>query len=186
MVAEAIARTPASGLPVEFHVVDVCRLDFPENAFDGCRAERVLQHVADPAGAVVEMARVTRHGGRVVVFDPDWETLVIDPGARRVTRALMNVRTDRMRSGWIGRQFLGIFRRAGLHEVLVEPLACVVTDFAQAEVFWDLAAVSELAVEAGVVTQAAATQWLADLAAAGEAGTLFTAVTAFVVSGTKG
>src|SRR5262249_13473816 len=148
-----------------FHVGDAHRLDFPDGDFDGCRAERVLQHLDEPVRAVEEMVRVTRGGGRVVVAEPDWETLVVDPGEPGVTRALLTFRTDRVRSGWAGRGFFGIFRGAGLREVVAEPLTMVVTDLAQAQVLWGLPAISALAAEAGVVRTAAAQQWLRDLEA---------------------
>jgi ubiquinone/menaquinone biosynthesis C-methylase UbiE len=64
MIAEARRRAEGSGLPVAFESADAHRLPFADGAFDGCRVERVLQHLADPQQAVREMARVTRPGGR--------------------------------------------------------------------------------------------------------------------------
>src|SRR5262249_61526107 len=52
-------------------------LPFLSGAVDGCRADRVLQHAANPAAAVAEMIRVTRTGGVVVAAEPDQESLVI-------------------------------------------------------------------------------------------------------------
>jgi ubiquinone/menaquinone biosynthesis C-methylase UbiE len=48
------------------------RLEFADAAFDGCRTERVLQHVADPRTAVLEMIRVAKPGGWIVCCEPDW------------------------------------------------------------------------------------------------------------------
>jgi SAM-dependent methyltransferase len=42
-------------------------LPFADGAFGACHSGMVLHHVADPAGAVAEMARVTAPGGRVLV-----------------------------------------------------------------------------------------------------------------------
>ena len=56
---------------------DTLRLPFADGGFGAVRADRVVQRLADPATAVAEMVRVTRTGGRVVVADPDQETLVI-------------------------------------------------------------------------------------------------------------
>ncbi len=41
----------------------------------GCRIDRVLQHVAEPARVIAEVARCLRPGGIVTVFEPDWTTL---------------------------------------------------------------------------------------------------------------
>ena len=44
-------------LPCEFRVGQAERLEFEDESFDACRAERVLQHVTDPARAVAQMRR---------------------------------------------------------------------------------------------------------------------------------
>jgi ubiquinone/menaquinone biosynthesis C-methylase UbiE len=38
----------------------------------------VLQHVADPLRALGEIRRVLRPGGRLVMGEPDWDSLAID------------------------------------------------------------------------------------------------------------
>jgi ubiquinone/menaquinone biosynthesis C-methylase UbiE len=63
MIAEAWKRSKDTGLAVEFVVGDAHRLDLPDGSFDASRAERTLQHVAEPARAVADLARVTRPGG---------------------------------------------------------------------------------------------------------------------------
>jgi ArsR family transcriptional regulator len=52
-------------------------LPFRDEAFDACHSAMALHHVADPAAAIREMARVVRPGGRVMVtafgsHDEDW------------------------------------------------------------------------------------------------------------------
>jgi SAM-dependent methyltransferase len=71
---------------------DGSALPFADESFGGVRADRVLQHLARPVACLREMARVCRPGGRLVIADPDQETLVISvPG---VPRAL----TDRLKA----------------------------------------------------------------------------------------
>lgn len=53
-------------------VGDVHSMDFPDNSFDVVHAHQVLQHVADPVGALREMRRVCRPGGIVAVRDSDY------------------------------------------------------------------------------------------------------------------
>lgn len=70
--------------------VTVCRgdaaaLPFADRTVDACRADRVLQHVANPSAAIGELVRVIRRGGRVVVADPDQESLTLHvPGVSKV------------------------------------------------------------------------------------------------------
>src|SRR3954469_14800857 len=49
----------------------VHELPFAPGALGGVRTDRVLQHVADPAGALHELARVLRPDGLVVLAEPD-------------------------------------------------------------------------------------------------------------------
>ena len=46
-------------------------LPFADNSFDLILSNEVLEHVADDRAAAAEMARVTRPGGRIVVFAPN-------------------------------------------------------------------------------------------------------------------
>jgi SAM-dependent methyltransferase len=47
------------------------RLPFPDAAFDVVFSHEVLEHVADDRACVTEMMRVTRPGGRIVIFVPN-------------------------------------------------------------------------------------------------------------------
>ncbi|HJT33649.1 MAG TPA: methyltransferase domain-containing protein [Pirellulales bacterium] len=85
MLAEARARLHDANLPIELVVGNAEQLDFASDTFDGCRAERVFVHLKHPERAVAEMTRVVRSGGHVVVYDADWETLVVDAPDRAVT-----------------------------------------------------------------------------------------------------
>ena len=64
---------------VDFAVGDVHGLDFPAASFDVVHAHQVLQHVADPVGALREMLRVCRPGGIVAVRDADYAGFVWYP-----------------------------------------------------------------------------------------------------------
>jgi ubiquinone/menaquinone biosynthesis C-methylase UbiE len=70
-VSEAMitrARERCGDLPIDFGIGDAEALVFEDATFDAVRAERVVQHVDDPATAVAEIARVVRPGGKVFVL----------------------------------------------------------------------------------------------------------------------
>lgn len=110
---------------------DVHALPFPDASFAGVRADRVLQHVGDPVGALGEMVRVTRLGGRVVVADPDQESLVIEvPGvpAGLVAKVKAWRRDASYRNGTFARRVPCLLGELGLVEVEVAAYPLVLTD----------------------------------------------------------
>lgn len=157
MVEEARRRGEGPG--VEFLVADAARLGLPDDAVDGARAERTLQHMERPEGAVAEMARVVRPGGRVVIAEPDWETLVADPGDAATMRAVARAAAGRVRSGAVGRRLRGLLGAAGLVDAGVVARVLVVPDAARAQLLFDIDGALERAVDAGWVRAAAAAEW---------------------------
>jgi SAM-dependent methyltransferase len=188
MVAEARARSAAAGPDApaaEFRVGDAHRLPFADAAFDGCRADRTLQHVEDPRRAIVELVRVARPGARVVASEPDWETLIVDAPDGAATRRILNARCDRMRHGWIGRRLPGLLLDAGLRRVDVEAASLILRDLATAERLLALEASAARACDDGLIPAAAAAAWVAGLRAAAAAGRFFAAGTLFIVAGER-
>ena len=55
------------------------------------------------------MVRVTRPDGRIVVFDFDWDTLIIDHPDKQTTRNVVLTYSDSIQNRWIGRQLPRLF-----------------------------------------------------------------------------
>lgn len=62
-----------------FQLADVMDLPFPDDSFDVVHAHQVLQHLADPVGALREMSRVCRPGGWVAARDADYGAMAWYP-----------------------------------------------------------------------------------------------------------
>lgn len=185
MIAEARRRAAGTALPLEYHVGDIYALAFPDGAFDGCRADRVFQHLAEPDRALAELVRVTRPGGRIVVFDPDWDTLIVDAPDRGLARRIRDFNCDRHADGWSARQMPRRLRGQGLTEIAIVPYPYVGTDRALAESLFSLPQAVAGAREAGVVSEDEAAAWSRQLEEADRTGTFFCALTGFTVAGTK-
>ncbi|MDT8895867.1 class I SAM-dependent methyltransferase [Halomonas sp. I1] len=126
MVSEARKRHgELSESSLNFSVGDVAALDFESGVFDACRIERTLIHVPDPVGAVHEMVRVLRRGGRLVAFEPDFKTFVVDSAHRQVSRRILSFWVDSFRSEWVACHLPALFQECGMMDVYVEPRTAI-------------------------------------------------------------
>lgn len=124
MIAEASERGLA-----EARVADAHDLPFEDATFDGCWADRVFQHLADPEAALAELVRVTKPGGRIVVADPDYDTQVVDVEDQELARRVLRFRADHLlRNGTLSHRMGGLFARAGLTDITVEAVPVVLRD----------------------------------------------------------
>jgi ubiquinone/menaquinone biosynthesis C-methylase UbiE len=186
MLAAAHARVGAAGrIRVGLCLADAQRLPFADGVFDRCRAERVLQHLPDPAAAVAEMVRVTRPGGRLLLGDTDWGGWLLEAPDDQVTRAILEAAARRARHPWIGRQLLGLFRQAGLHNVQAHVLTYPSTDFDWAARVHGLAVAVERAVASGALTGKQGQAWLADRRRAAAQGWFLSAIPVVTVVGER-
>jgi ubiquinone/menaquinone biosynthesis C-methylase UbiE len=168
-----------------FDVADASQLPYSDVTFDGCRIDRVLQHIAEPAAAIREMVRVLRPGGVLVAFDNDWETLTIDSANRALTRTILNTWCDRFPSGWIGRRLVPLFLDGGLDDVETHPKTLVSSDLGVANSVFSFFATADGLVDAGTISREDADRWMSELRTADAAGRFFTSYTGFLVSGTR-
>jgi ubiquinone/menaquinone biosynthesis C-methylase UbiE len=77
MLALAQRRATAPGAaPVELRQADANQLPYPAASFDVAVSTQVLEYVADVPGALAEIHRVLRPGGRVLALDTDWDSIV--------------------------------------------------------------------------------------------------------------
>ncbi|MEV0611194.1 methyltransferase domain-containing protein [Polymorphospora rubra] len=174
-----VARERTADLPqVKVRQGDVHTLELDTDSIDGARTDRVLQHVTDPATALAELLRVLRPGGRLVMGEPDWDSLAIDHPDLAVSRAYTRHLTDRIvRNGVLGRQLARLATETGFVVTRVVPVTTVFRDAGSADQILGLQRNTERAVTAGYLTADDARRWLAHLA--GEH--FFAAVTLYTV-----
>jgi ubiquinone/menaquinone biosynthesis C-methylase UbiE len=114
---QAARRAPGN---VTFAVGDVHALAFADGTFDVVHAHQVLQHVADPVGALREMRRVCRPGGIVAARDSDYQGFTWYPELPELDEWLALYRRVARHNGGepdAGRRLLSWARRAGFADV---------------------------------------------------------------------
>ncbi|MBO3459444.1 methyltransferase domain-containing protein [Aetokthonos hydrillicola Thurmond2011] len=185
MITEACKRTQNLDLPLEFYVSDAHTLDFPNNSFDICRADRVLIYVSEPVKMIAEMVRVARSGARIDISEPDMGTLVVDMPNRELTRKILNISCDNIPNGWLAHQLPNIFKDLGLQNISVHPETYIVNDFNMASHSFDLAKSANYAREKGIISAEEAEEWLVYLEKASQTSHFLSAITGFCVCGYK-
>jgi ubiquinone/menaquinone biosynthesis C-methylase UbiE len=182
MILEARRRAPAYDLNAEFEVGDAQALRFADATFDACRTERMLMHVPDAERAFAEMVRVIRRGGRLSVFDFDWEAQIVDSPYTQTTRQITRSFCDSFKNGWIGRRLPRLFRQHAMTDVSITPRT-IILSYPFSELL--LGGHVTRAQHAGALSPADVEQWWTHLREAHEAGTFFYGLTALIVAGTK-
>lgn len=133
VLAEAERVVTARGLDnVEFAVVDIGSLHYPDDSVDVVHAHQVLQHLADPVGALRQMRRVCKPGGIVAARDADYAALTWYPQVPALDEWLSLYRRIARRNGGepdAGRRLLSWARQAGFTEITTSASTwCFATD----------------------------------------------------------
>lgn len=132
VVARAAEQVGTTAAHLSFDVGDVYRIEHADASFHVVHAHQVLQHLADPVGALVEMGRVCRPGGIVAVRDADYAAMTWSGGDARLDRWLELYREAARRNGGepdAGRRLLGWAHAAGFADVTATATAwCFAND----------------------------------------------------------
>jgi hypothetical protein len=124
-LAEAEARVRAAGFTnVTFRKADIFSLPFEPGSFDHIFVCFVLEHLADPAGALASLKRVLRHGGTITVIEGDHGSAFFHPDspfARRAIDCLVTLQKEMGGNALIGREIYPLMTGAGFSGVSVSP-----------------------------------------------------------------
>jgi SAM-dependent methyltransferase len=163
-------RAVAAGAQVALAVGDAERLAFADGSFDRVNCSRVLLHLERPETAVAEMARALAPAGRAVLWEPDFDALMVDSDDLATARAVRNALTAGLRNPDIGRRLPRLAAAAGLQLAEVAGRAVPVPSLAHAVAQFHLFEHLESAVRGGAVTAARAAAWREQIQAADAAG----------------
>lgn len=116
----ALAAGSHSRANLSFVTGDIYGIDAADDTYDVVHAHQVLQHLADPVAALVEMRRVCRPGGVVAARDADYRGMSWHPEPPAMDRWLELYQLITRRNGGepdAGRLLLAWAHRAGFTDV---------------------------------------------------------------------
>lgn len=108
---------------LKFRTGDACAIPYPDGFFDAARTERVFIYLPDRLGAIREMMRVTRPGGRVVLMDTDIDCTAIHSSNPPLARKMVSAMAASLPNPFSARELPSLAKRAGLKDITVETLA---------------------------------------------------------------
>ncbi len=139
VVAQARQHAARLGLEnLRFEVGDVFALEHPDASFDVIHLHQVLQHLGDPAAALVELRRVLRPGGVLAARDSDYGAFTWAPGDEMLDRwrdLYLAVTARNGHDARIGPRLLGLAQQAGFHDVTVSSSTWTYAD-PEARAWW--------------------------------------------------
>jgi ubiquinone/menaquinone biosynthesis C-methylase UbiE len=183
MVDIAKSSFQASGLPLEFHVADALRQPFADESFDCLRTERVLMYIKDTPAAFTEFKRLLKPGGRLVVFDTDWDALVIAHPDKALTRRIVRYVSDSFPNGRIGGELFHYFKDNGFKNVKVKPISYTGPFFSLTKRICE--GVLQTGIMQHVFNAAEISEWWAVLEKDAKTNRFFASYAGFIVAGIK-
>jgi ubiquinone/menaquinone biosynthesis C-methylase UbiE len=159
---------------VSFVKADATALPFAPASLDVAVSTQVYEYVADLSSALAELYRVLRPGGRALILDTDWDSLVWHATDPDLMRRMLAAWTQRFADPYLPRTLASQLQTAGFRVDHLEVLVLLNPEYdpdtysvANGEIMADFA------VARGNLTRDQADAWLADLHQLGRDGRYF-------------
>jgi arsenite methyltransferase len=119
-----LAMGARRGAPVEYVAGDAVTLPFPDETFDAAIATQVYEYVPDMPAALAEARRVLKPGGRLLILDTDWDSVVWHSTDRARMQRVLKKWNDHLADPYLPRRLPGLLRDAGfaLGEATIIPI----------------------------------------------------------------
>ena len=155
---------------------DGTALPIADATLDGCRVERVLVHLSDPAAALAEVGRVLRPDARVVLFEPSPATLTVEGTTPRAAAALARGIRDRYRQPQAGQCAGKWLREAGFGSVSTRQEIRSFNNIRVLTEGMNVDAIWQHAIDADLITPVEVRQWYGDMARRSDEGVFVASV----------
>lgn len=185
MLKEARTRHH-TGMPnLQFVRSSADHLKAESASFDAIRADRVLTHVPDVAGALREMVRVVKPGGRVVVSEPDMPGCWMNNAHQAITTRILQAIAHSCAQPFAARDLYHGFQDAGLADVRLILRTVALTDPQSADNILKFGSAIEAMIARGNLSAEEAGLWRAEFEDRRRTGRFLAGATIFIAVGLK-
>jgi ubiquinone/menaquinone biosynthesis C-methylase UbiE len=182
MVEMAQSRHANSGLPLEFLTAFAANQPFEGDMFNHIRTERVLMYLKDIDAVFTEYIRLLKPGGKLLVYDVDWDALVIAHNDKALTRRIVEHISDKFPSGRIGAELFEYFNHHGFKDIRVNQCGYIHPLELVKRI---IGGIIQTGVEENVFTGEEISNWWAALEKDNAEGRFFASFQGFMVMGTR-
>ena len=112
MVAMSARRCADQGW-TEFEEADAAALPYADGSFDAAASTQVYEYVEDVLSVLVELRRVLRLGGRALIIDTDFDSLVLHSDDLALTDRILTAWDEHFVHRDLPRKLSGLLRDAG-------------------------------------------------------------------------
>ena len=182
MITMAQHRHATTDLPMQFLVARAAQQHFADASFDIIRTERVLMYLKNIDDVFAEYKRLLKPAGKLLVFDVDWDALVLPHPDKQLTRRIVEFISDSFPSGRIGAELFGYFKDSGFNDIQIRPHGYMHNLELTKRIIGGIASTG---VAHNVFTADEINAWWADLEKADARGKFFSCFEGFMVMGVK-
>jgi SAM-dependent methyltransferase len=165
-----LALAKEQDAPIDLRAGSAGSIPYPASSFDVAVSTQVLEYVTDIPAVLAELRRVVIPGGRILILDTDWDSIVWRSGDDARMAAVLTAWEGHLADPRLPRRLLGELRSAGFvaDTPLVLPLLNVGFDPVHAFSAGLIDVIGDFAARRGAVPAAEVDAWKADLRSLGD------------------
>jgi arsenite methyltransferase len=170
----------------DFRLADAVKLPFADESFDALVSTQVYEYVGDMDGALAEARRVLRPGGRIVVLDTDWDSVVWSTRDRSRMRRVLDAWDAHLHDPHLPSTLRARLQRAGFRNQRQEVIPLLNTSHhPHTYSFGIQLAIHGFVKARGGVSPEEADAWLAELRELGASDEYFFSINRYLFGATK-
>lgn len=182
-----MTRARCAGQPwTDFRQANATELPFEAGEFDAVVSTQVFEYVTDMKAALSEAFRVLRSGGRLLILDTDWDSVVWNTGDHARMRRILDTWEDHLHDPHLPATLGPRLEEAGFRVDRREVIPIINSDYHRHSYsFGIMFAIQTFVAGRRDVTKDEADAWAVELRALGQAGEYFFSMNRYLFAASK-